>query len=101
MVGSTTPKSVDDTPYFIIGRDGQRYGPAAEADLDGWMYQGLVSLASLTWRPGDSGWIPLRERPEFLRAGETRHIGSEQQAVLQGLTAYLEKHQYAIGTLAE
>lgn len=92
---------MNDGAYFVIGSDDQRYGPAAEADLDGWMYQGLVSLASLTWRPGESGWIPLRERHESLRAGETRHLGFEQKALLNSLSSYLENHHYVLGTPVE
>lgn len=51
--------------YYVIGGDGQQYGPIDEATLRGWLGEGRVSAASLSFRTGEAQWIPLRDRPEL------------------------------------
>ena len=51
--------------YHVIGADGVQYGPVDEAALREWIAQGRVGTSSLTFRTGESQWIPLRDRPEF------------------------------------
>ncbi len=51
--------------YYVIGGDGQQYGPIDEATVRGWLGEGRVSAASLSFRTGEAQWIPLRDRPEL------------------------------------
>ena len=51
--------------YYVIGADGQQYGPIDEATVRGWLGEGRVGAASLSFRTGDAQWIPLRDRPEL------------------------------------
>ncbi len=51
--------------YYVIGGDGQQYGPIDEATLRGWLGEGRVSAASLSFKTGEAQWIPLRDRPEL------------------------------------
>lgn len=54
--------------YHVIGSDGQQYGPIDEATVRGWLGEGRVSAASLSFRTGEAQWIPLHERPELADA---------------------------------
>lgn len=51
--------------YYVIGSNGQQYGPVDEATVRGWLGEGRVSAASLSFRTGETQWIPLQARPEF------------------------------------
>lgn len=51
--------------YHVIGADGVQYGPVEEAALREWVSQGRVGATSLTFKTGETQWIPLRDRPEF------------------------------------
>ena len=51
--------------YYVIGGDGQQYGPIDEATVRGWLGEGRVSAASLSFKTGEAQWIPLRDRPEL------------------------------------
>ncbi|KAA0252465.1 NINE protein [Acidobacteria bacterium ACD] len=51
--------------YHVIGADGVQYGPVDEAALKEWIAQGRVGTSSLTFKTGETQWIPLRDRPEF------------------------------------
>lgn len=51
--------------YHVIGADGVQYGPVDEAALKDWIAQGRVGTSSLTFKTGETQWIPLRDRPEF------------------------------------
>ncbi|HYN42129.1 MAG TPA: NINE protein [Thermoanaerobaculia bacterium] len=51
--------------YYVIGGDGQQYGPIDEATVRGWLGEGRVSAASLSFKTGDAQWIPLRDRAEL------------------------------------
>jgi len=54
--------------YYVIGGDGQQYGPIDESTVRGWLGEGRVSAASLSFRTGEAQWIPLRDRPELADA---------------------------------
>ncbi len=54
-----------DAMYYVIGGDGQQYGPIDEATVRGWLGEGRVSAASLSFKTGETQWIPLRDRPEL------------------------------------
>ena len=51
--------------YYVIGADGQQYGPIDEATVRGWLGEGRVSATSLSFKTGEAQWIPLRDRPEL------------------------------------
>ncbi len=51
--------------YHVIGADGQQYGPVDEATLRAWIGDGRAVGASLSFKAGESQWMPLRDRPEF------------------------------------
>jgi hypothetical protein len=51
--------------YHVVGRDGVQYGPVDEATLREWIAQGRIGAESLTFRTGESQWVPLRERSGF------------------------------------
>ena len=51
--------------YYVIGGDGQQYGPIDEATVRGWLGEGRIAAASLSFKTGEAQWIPLRDRPEL------------------------------------
>ena len=51
--------------YHVIGANGVPYGPVDEATLRTWAGEGRVAPASLSWREGEGGWIPLSTRSEL------------------------------------
>ncbi len=55
--------------YYVIGADGQQYGPIDEATVREWLGAGRVGAASLSFRTGEAQWIPLRDRPEMADLG--------------------------------
>lgn len=56
--------------YFVIGSDGQRYGPVDDAVLSGWISERRLSPEALSLKEGEAAWTPLGHRPEF-RNGAT------------------------------
>ena len=52
--------------YYVIGGDGQQYGPIDEATVRGWLGEGRISAASLSFKTGEAQWIPLRDRPDLV-----------------------------------
>ncbi len=51
--------------YYVIGTDGNQYGPVDEATLRTWIAEGRVTAASLSFKTGETLWSPLKDRPEF------------------------------------
>jgi len=51
--------------YYVIGVNGQQYGPVEEGVLKQWIGEGRVSAQSLSFRSGEASWMPLGERAEF------------------------------------
>jgi hypothetical protein len=51
--------------YYVIGVDGSQYGPVEEPALRQWVLDGRVGADSLSFKTGETQWIPLKERPEF------------------------------------
>jgi hypothetical protein len=51
--------------YYVIGTDGNQYGPVDEATLRTWLAEGRVTVTSLSFKTGETLWTPLRDRPEF------------------------------------
>jgi hypothetical protein len=51
--------------YYVIGANGQQYGPVDEATLRGWIAEGRVGSQSLSFRTGEASWVPLSTRAEF------------------------------------
>ncbi len=51
--------------YYVIGIDGSQYGPVEEPMLRQWIADGRVGANSLSFKTGETQWIPLKDRPEF------------------------------------
>ncbi|MDL2717016.1 MAG: NINE protein [Acidobacteriota bacterium] len=51
--------------YYVIGANGSQYGPVDEATIRAWVAEGRVAAPSLSFKTGESGWVPLDTREEF------------------------------------
>ena len=51
--------------YYVIGANGQQYGPVDEAALRAWIAEGRVNAQSLSFLSGEASWVPLSTRAEF------------------------------------
>jgi len=51
--------------YYVIGANGSQYGPVDEATIRTWITEGRVAAPSLSFKTGESGWVPLQTREEF------------------------------------
>jgi hypothetical protein len=51
--------------YYVIGADGNQYGPIDEATLAAWIREGRVGAASLSFKTGETQWTQMSSRPEF------------------------------------
>lgn len=51
--------------YYVIGANGQQYGPIDEETLRAWIAQGRVGSVSLSFKTGEPQWVPMGTRPEF------------------------------------
>jgi hypothetical protein len=54
--------------YYVIGADGNQYGPIDEPLLADWIRQGRVGAASLSFKSGEAQWTPMSTRSEFTAA---------------------------------
>jgi len=54
--------------YYVIGADGNQYGPIDEATLGAWIREGRAGLQSLSFKTGETEWSPMGSRPEFAAA---------------------------------
>src|SRR5512143_836682 len=51
--------------YYVVGANGNQYGPVDEATIRAWITEGRVAALSLSFKTGESGWVPLQTREEF------------------------------------
>ncbi|MGZ5380318.1 MAG: NINE protein [Thermoanaerobaculia bacterium] len=51
--------------YYVIGANGSQYGPVDEATVRTWIAEGRIAAPSLSFKTGESGWVPLQTREEF------------------------------------
>jgi hypothetical protein len=51
--------------YYVIGANGSQYGPVDEAALRAWIAEGRVGAPSLSFKSGETSWVPLGTREEF------------------------------------
>src|SRR5664279_3719116 len=51
--------------YYVIGANGSQYGPVDEATIRAWVAEGRVAAPSLSFKTGESGWVPLQSREEI------------------------------------
>jgi hypothetical protein len=51
--------------YYVIGANGSQYGPVDEATLRAWIGEGRVGAPSLSFKSGETSWVPLSTREEF------------------------------------
>ena len=54
--------------YYVIGANGQQYGPVDEAALRAWIAEGRVGPQSLSFKTGEAGWVPLNTRTDLQEA---------------------------------
>lgn len=51
--------------YQVIGANGVPYGPVDEATVKAWVAEGRLAPTSLSWRDGETQWVPLSTRAEL------------------------------------
>ncbi len=51
--------------YHVIGGDGQQYGPVDAETVKAWIADGRLNAASLSFKAGETQWVPLRDQAEF------------------------------------
>jgi len=51
--------------YYVIGANGQQYGPVEDPVVRQWVREGRVGPGSLSFRAGEASWVPLSERAEL------------------------------------
>jgi hypothetical protein len=56
--------------YYVIGVNGQQYGPVDESVLKQWIAEGRVGAQSLSFKSGEASWMPLGERADFKESFE-------------------------------
>ena len=54
--------------YYVIGADGNQYGPIEEATVAAWIREGRVGAPSLSFKTGETQWTPMSSREEFAAA---------------------------------
>ena len=54
--------------YYVIGADGNQYGPIDEATLAAWIREGRVGAPSLSFKAGEAQWSAMSARSEFQAA---------------------------------
>lgn len=54
-------------PQWYVGSDGRQLGPFDPAALATQVSVGVLTRATLVWRPGMAGWAPAGEVPELAR----------------------------------
>jgi len=75
--------------YYVIGANGSQYGPVDEATIRTWVAEGRVAAPSLSFKTGESGWVPLQSREEFrelLAMANAAAAGAASGAVAAPLT---------------
>ena len=55
--------------YYVIGTDGNQYGPVDESTLRTWLAEGRVAATSLSFKTGETLWTPIKDRAEFAGPG--------------------------------
>jgi len=51
--------------YYVIGVNGQQYGPVDEPVLKQWIGEGRVGPQSLSFKSGEASWMPLSDRADL------------------------------------
>lgn len=51
--------------FYVIGANGQQYGPIDETTLRAWIGEGRVGAVSLSFKTGETQWVPMSSRPEL------------------------------------
>ena len=54
--------------YYVIGANGQQYGPVEEAVVKQWIREGRVGAQSLSFKTGEANWMPLGEQADLKEA---------------------------------
>jgi hypothetical protein len=75
-----------DAMYYVIGANGQQYGPVDEATLRGWIAEGRVGAQSLSFGTGEASWVPLSTRAEF-QASFAQPAAAPAAAAVSGVPA--------------
>ena len=58
-----------------IERNGERYGPYNQQDINTYLKNGTLLLTDLAWHEGLSDWVPLSQMPEVEQA--VLHVDNE------------------------
>ena len=74
--------------YYVIGANGSQYGPVDEATIRAWIAEGRVAAPSLSFRTGESGWVPLLTRDEFRDLLAAALVPSQAAAAAPPATAH-------------
>lgn len=51
--------------YYVIGADGNQYGPIEADTVSAWIREGRVGKPSLSFKTGETQWTPMSAREEF------------------------------------
>ena len=62
--------------YHVIDRDGVQYGPVDLSTAREWLSQLRIESKSLSWRDGESDWMPIGKRSEFQDSGASDFLQS-------------------------
>jgi membrane protease subunit (stomatin/prohibitin family) len=66
-VGHTVPPPMPTapTPQFYVALNGQQLGPLPVQVLQQMIHSGTLNAASLVWRQGMAGWLPVSQVPDL------------------------------------
>jgi uncharacterized RDD family membrane protein YckC len=64
---------MQDAAWYFVGRDGQRQGPVAAADIATAYRGGMIARDGLVWRQGMAEWLPLEQLASELGIGPEDH----------------------------
>jgi len=67
--------------YYVVGGNGQQYGPVDEETVRAWIGEGRVGSVSLSFRTGETEWTPMGSRPEFQELFAARPVVPQVPAV--------------------
>jgi len=89
-------------PWYVVGSDGQTYGPYPTDELRGWLTEGRLHLLTPACPEGEVSWRPLVELDSVVRGLALRPelLGFDRRRAFVDPPAvgYIEQADTAIGT---
>ncbi len=67
---------MSDAAWHYVGRDGQRQGPVAAADVLSAYRNGAIARDALVWRQGMPAWVPLAQVAAEIGIGDEDHAAA-------------------------